>query len=92
MGNELRDKKKTIPVRVLDDASIDPFLQYLKVRDTSCFREVEAQFLGLTVSSVVEGTIVKEAQRRPTHAVSFVHRGGFEKQNMQPTDYLFLFY
>lgn len=51
---------QTAPVRVLDDAPVDPLLQYFKVRDAGCFGEVETQLLSLAVSGVVEGSIMKK--------------------------------
>lgn len=66
---------KRVPVRILDDASVDPLLQYFKVRDAGCFGEVETQLLSLAVAGEVEGSIVKETQCRPTRTLSFVHRG-----------------
>lgn len=50
------------PVRILDDAPVDPFLQDFKVRDAGCFGEVETQLLSLAVPCVVKGSVVEEAQ------------------------------
>lgn len=65
----------TAPVWIFDDAPVDPLLQDFKVRDAGCFSEVETQLLGLAVTGVVEGSIVKKTQRRPAHTLPFVHRG-----------------
>lgn len=70
---------RTGPVRVLDDAPVDPLLQYFKVRDAGCFSEVETQLLSLAVAGVVEGSVMKKTQCRPAHTFSFVHRGRCEK-------------
>lgn len=51
-----------IPVRILDDAPVDPFLQDFKVRDAGCFSEVETQLLSLTVPCVIKGSVVEETQ------------------------------
>lgn len=61
------------PVRILDDASVDPLLQDLKVWDTGCFGEVETQLLSLAVTSVVESPVMEKAQCGPTHTFSFVN-------------------
>lgn len=46
------------PVRVLDDAPVDPLLQDFKVWDTGGFGEIETQLLSLAVTCVVEGSVM----------------------------------
>lgn len=63
-----------IPVWIIDDASIDPLLQDLKVRDTGSLGQVEAQLLGLAVPCVVERLVMEQAESRPSCALTFVNR------------------
>lgn len=72
----------TVPVGILDDAPVDPFLQDFKVRDAGCFSEVEAQLLSLAVPRVVEGSVMKKTQSRPTHTLSFIHRRRWGKTTL----------
>lgn len=78
------------PVRILDDAPVDPLLQDLKVRDAGCFGEVQTQLLSLTVTGVIEGSVMEKAQRGPSHTLSFVHGGRCEHNRKHHlTKYLF---
>lgn len=65
--------RDSVPVWILNDAPVDPLLQDFKVRDAGCFSQIQTQLLGLAVTSVVEGSVMEKAQRRPTHTLSFVY-------------------
>ncbi len=80
----------TVPVRILDDAPVDPLLQDFEVRDTGCFGEVQAELLSLAVTREVEGSVMKKTQSRPTHTLSFIHRGCCENSRSSSCFTLFV--
>lgn len=67
---------QSLPVWVVNDASVDPLLQDLKVRSAGRLGQIEAQLLRLAVPCVVEAPIMEKAQRRPANTLAFIHGGG----------------
>lgn len=65
-----------LPVRVVDDAPVDPLLQNLEVGHAGGLGEVQAQLLRLAVARVVDTPVVKKAQGRAPDTLAFIYRGG----------------
>lgn len=67
----------SLPVWIINDASIYPLFQDFKVRHAGCLGQIQAQLLGLAVPRVIESLVMEQAQGWSSHALTLIHRSSW---------------